>query len=254
MPDVPTSSAKVIAIIPARLSSIRLPRKVLLDETGKPMIVHVVETVRRSTALDRVVVACDAQEIVDALAGHDVEVVLTDPDHPNGTSRLSQAAGLLGLDSHDIVVNVQGDEPELDPLLIDYAVDAFVRSGVEMGTLASPMQPGDQPEDPNLVKLITRQGDDGVHRAIYFSRALIPHDRDAKGVVCLKHAGLYVYRRAFLDRFVSWPISTLESIEQLEQLRAVEAGAEISVAIHPFVHKGIDTSEDYRGFVERQKQ
>jgi len=254
MPVDPTSSATVVAIIPARLSSTRLPHKVLLNETGKPMIVHVVETVRRSAMLDRVVVACDAQEIVDVLAGHDVEVVLTDPGHPNGTSRLSQAAGLLGLAAEDIVVNVQGDEPELDPSLIDHAVDAFLRSGAEMGTLASPMQLGDRPEDPNLVKLVTRLGGDGVHRAIYFSRALIPHDRDASGAVCLKHAGLYVYRRTFLDRFVGMQISTLESIEQLEQLRAVEAGVQISVAIHPFVHKGIDTSEDYRGFVERQQQ
>lgn len=244
----------VIAIIPARLSSTRLPRKVLLAETGKPLIAHVVESAIRSDRLDRVVVAADDQEIVDALVGFDVEVVLTDQGHPNGTSRLAQASELLGLSDDDIVVNVQGDEPELDPRLIDGAVDAFVRSGVEMGTLGSPLQSGDRVEDPNLVKLVTRLGADGVHRALYFSRSVIPHDRDGVGPEYLKHAGLYVYRRAFLERFASWPISKLESLEQLEQLRAIEAGVEISVSIMEFVHKGVDTLEDYRAFVERQGQ
>jgi len=244
----------VIAIIPARLNSTRLPRKVLLNETGKPLIAHVVETVLQSDRLDRVVVAADSQEIVDALNRFDVEVVLTDPDHPNGTSRLAQAARLLDLSDEDIIVNIQGDEPEMDPLLIDGAVDAFVKSGVEMGTLGSLMQAGDGPNDPNLVKVVTRLGADGVHRAVYFSRSLIPFDRDNADPQYLKHAGLYVYQRAFLDRFANWPISKLESIEQLEQLRAIEAGVEISVAIMPFVHKGIDTPSDYRAFVARQSQ
>ncbi len=241
----------VIAIIPARLSSTRLPHKVLLNETGKPLIGHVVETLLESDRLDRVVVAADDQEIVDALRGYDVEVVLTDVDHSNGTSRLAQAAEMLGLGTDDIVVNVQGDEPELDPKLIDVAVDAFVRSGEAMGTLASPMQDGDDPHDPNLVKIVTRVGGDGVHRAVYFSRSVIPFDRDGLARECFKHAGLYVYRRAFLERFVGWPIARLEAIEQLEQLRAIEAGVGISVAIMPFVHKGIDTEADYRAFVAR---
>jgi 3-deoxy-manno-octulosonate cytidylyltransferase (CMP-KDO synthetase) len=244
----------VIAIIPARLSSTRLPRKVLESETGKPLIVHVVEAVLKSDRLDRVVVAADDQEIVDALASSDVEVVLTDPDHPNGTSRLAEAAELLNLGADDILVNVQGDEPELDPMLIDSAVDIFVRSGEEMGTLASPIQAGDDVNDPNLVKLVTRVGDDGIHRAVYFSRSPIPFDRDGMNPEYLKHAGLYVYRRGFLGKFVGWPMSRLESIEKLEQLRAIEAGVGISVAIEPFVHKGIDTPEDYRAFVDRQIQ
>lgn len=244
----------VIAIIPARLSSTRLPRKVLLSQTGKPLIAHVVETVLKSDRLDRVVVAADDREIVDALARYDVEVVLTDPDHPNGTSRLSQAADLLGLSDDDIVVNVQGDEPELDPKLIDAAVDALMQSGEEMGTLGSPLQDGDDVNDPNLVKLVTRTGIDGIHRAIYFSRSPIPFGRDGANPNYFKHAGLYVYRRAFLRKFVSWPTARLESIEQLEQLRAIEAGVSISVAIEPFVHKGIDTPEDYRAFVDRQSQ
>ena len=242
----------VVAIIPARLSSTRLPRKVLLGDTGKPLIAHVVETVLRSDRLDRVVVAADDQEVVDALSGHDVEVVLTDREHPNGTARLAQAAYLLELTDDDIVVNVQGDEPEMDPGLIDAAVDAFVRSGVEMGTLGSPLQDGDDVTDPNLVKIATRVGEDGIRRAVYFSRSVIPYDRDDSGAQYLKHAGLYVYRRSFLECFASWPVSNLESIEQLEQLRAIEAGVEISVAVRAFVHKGIDTKEDYRAFVARQ--
>lgn len=244
----------VIGIIPARLCSTRLPRKVLLSETGKSLIVHVVEAVLGSDSLDRVVVAADDQEVVDALEGHDVEVILTRNDHPNGTSRLAQAAEILGLTDDDIVVNVQGDEPELDSALIDAAVDAFVRSGEQMGTLVSPMQDGDDVNDPNLVKVVTREGDDGVERAVYFSRSVIPFDRDGNSPDYLKHAGLYVYRRAFLERFVGWPISKLESVEQLEQLRAVEAGVGISVAVKAFVHKGIDTLEDYRAFVARQMQ
>lgn len=244
----------VVAIIPARLSSTRLPRKVLLSETGKPLIVHVVEAVLQSDRLDRVVVAADDQELVDALAGHEVEVVLTDIDHPNGTSRLAQAAQLLGLDEDDIVVNVQGDEPELNPAFINAAVDAFVVSDEQMGTLVSPMQDGDVVHDPNLVKVVLRKGDDGVYRAIYFSRSVIPFDRDGQNPQYFKHAGLYVYRRAFLEQFARWPVSKLESIEQLEQLRAIEAGIGISVAIEPFVHKGIDTPEDYRAFVARQSR
>ncbi len=241
----------IIAIIPARLTSTRLPNKVLLSDTGKPLIAHVVESVQRSTSLNRVVVAADDQRIVDALADFEVQCVLTDKDHPNGTSRLAQAAQLLNVSDEDVIVNVQGDEPELDPRMIDAAVDAFVRSGESMGTLVSPLQPGDEVEDPNLVKVVTRRGDDGVHRAIYFSRSVVPHDRDKRGVEYLKHAGLYVYRPELLQHFVSWPISPLESIEQLEQLRAIEAGVGISVAIEAFVHKGIDTPSDYQAFVER---
>jgi 3-deoxy-manno-octulosonate cytidylyltransferase (CMP-KDO synthetase) len=244
-----------IAIIPARLSSTRLPRKVLLAETGKPLIAHVVEAAQRSTSLDQVIVAADDQQIVDALNEYDIQVVLTDPKHPNGTSRLAQAANDLGLNRDDVIVNIQGDEPELDPALVDAAVDVLVRSSEPMSTLASPIQLGDEPADPNLVKVVTRVGDDGIHRAIYFSRALIPFDREHQGhssqEQILKHAGLYVYRRDFLERFVQLPISRLESIEQLEQLRAVESGVQIAVAIRPFVHKGIDTPQDYQSFVER---
>ncbi len=172
----------IIAIIPARLASTRLPNKVLLNKTGKPLIAHVVESVQKSKSLDRVVVASDDQLIVDALADFDVECVLTNKDHPNGTSRLAQAAQLLEVSDEDVIVNVQGDEPELDPRLIDAAVDAFVRSGERMGTLVSPMQPGDKVEDPNLVKVVTRQAEDGIHRAIYFSRSVVPYDRDETGV------------------------------------------------------------------------
>lgn len=244
----------IVAIIPARLNSSRLPRKVLLSETGKPLIAHVVEAARRSSRLDRVIVAADDQEIVDALAPYQVTVVMTDPGHPNGTARLAQAAQVLDLGSDDIIVNIQGDEPELDPDLIDAAVDAFVDSGEPMGTLVSPLGPGDDASDPALVKAVIRRGQDGIHRAVYFSRAPVPHDRDGAGVQRYKHAGIYVYRRAFLERFAALPVSVLERAEQLEQLRAIEAGAGISVAVRAFTHKGIDTPPDYRAFVERMRK
>jgi 3-deoxy-manno-octulosonate cytidylyltransferase (CMP-KDO synthetase) len=241
-----------VAIIPARMASTRFPGKVLAAETGRPLVLHAVDQARAAASVARVVVATDAAEVRDALAGAGVEVVMTREDHPNGTSRLAEAAHLLGLASDDLVVNVQGDEPEIDPGLIDETVRATARSGEPMGTLASPFRPGEDPSNPNIVKVVVRHGPDGVARAIYFSRAPIPHDRDGTGIAqSLKHAGLYVYRRHALDAFVAMPESPLERVEKLEQLRAVEAGWSIAVLIRPFDHVGIDTPEQYAAFVQR---
>lgn len=244
----------VVCIIPARLGSTRFPRKVLAAETGRPLIVHVVEQACRASTVSRVVVATDSGEVVRALQGSGVEVVMTREDHPNGTSRLSEAAGALGLSPGTLVVNVQGDEPEIDPALIDETVRLTERSGERMGTLASPFRGGEDPANPNIVKAVVRAGADGVHRAVYFSRALIPFCRDAgtEGAVRpLKHAGLYVYRRSALDEFVAMAESGLERTEKLEQLRAVEAGWGIAVAVRAFEHVGIDTPEQYADFVRR---
>lgn len=241
-----------VAIIPARMASTRFPGKVLAAETGRPLVLHVVDRARAAASVARVVVATDATEVRDALAGEGVEVVMTREDHPNGTSRLAEAAALLALGNDDLVVNVQGDEPEIDPDLIDETVLATARSNEPMGTLASPFRPGEDPFNPNIVKVVTRPGPDQVARAIYFSRAPIPHDRDGTNrVQPLKHAGLYVYRRHALDAFVAMPESPLEQAEKLEQLRAVEAGWSIAVVIRPFNHVGIDTPEQYTAFVER---
>lgn len=251
-PPVSVPPPGAVAIIPARMASTRFPGKVLARETGRPLVLHVVDRARAAASVARVVVATDAPEVRDALAGEGVEVVMTRADHPNGTSRLAEAAAMLGLSPDDLVVNVQGDEPEIDPALIDETVHAAARSGEPMATLASPFRPGEDPANPNIVKVVTRPGPDSVARAIYFSRALIPHDRDATGSVApLKHAGLYVYRRAALDAFVATPESPLEQAEKLEQLRAVEAGWSIAVVIRPFDHVGIDTPEQYAAFVQR---
>lgn len=244
-----------VAIIPARLGSTRFPRKVLAARTGRPLVAHVAQRALAARSIARVVVATDSTEVSDALRGAGVEVVMTREDHPNGTSRLAEAAGILALPPDALVVNVQGDEPEIDPALIDETVAATARSGEPMGTLASPFRPGEDPRNPNIVKAVVRAHPDGVARAVYFSRALIPFDRDAAGgpdtVAPLKHAGLYVYRREALDHFVAMPESGLERTEKLEQLRAVEAGWSIAVLVRAFEHVGIDTPEQYDDFVTR---
>lgn len=245
-----------VAIIPARLGSTRFPGKVLAAETGQPLILHVAQRAQQARTVARVVVATDAEAVSRALQGSGIEVVMTRDDHPNGTARLAEAADKLGLADDAVVVNVQGDEPEIDPALIDETVEATVRSGEQMGTLASPFRTGEDPRNPNIVKVVLRDHPDGVARAVYFSRALIPFYRDGAGlghppVGPLKHAGLYVYRRAALDRFVAMPESGLERTEKLEQLRAVEAGWAIAVVVRPFEHVGIDTPDQYAAFVAR---
>ncbi len=247
--------SRVVAIIPARLGSTRFPGKVLASETGRPLVVHVAERAMAARSIGRVVVATDTPLVGQALAGTGVEVVMTREDHPNGTSRLAEAAELLGLGDDDLIVNVQGDEPEIEPGLIDETVDVTVRSGEPMGTLASPFRAGEDPANPNIVKVVLRHHPDGVCRAVYFSRALIPFDRDGGGGVApLKHAGLYVYRRRALARFVEMPESGLERTEKLEQLRAVEAGWSIAVLVRAFDHVGIDTPDQYAAFVARWRR
>ena len=245
----------VVAIIPARLGSTRLPGKVLLDATGHPLIRHVWEAARRAGCVRRVVIATDDRRVLEAAAGFGAEAVMTRADHPNGTSRLSEAAGLLGLAPDDLIVNVQGDEPELEPEAIDAAVDVLVAAerradGSAIGTVAVPFQSGEDPRDPNCVKVVL--GLDG--RALYFSRSPIPFDRDGKGgtdAAMLRHVGLYVYRRAFLDRYMALPSTPLERAEQLEQLRALQHGFGIAVAVRPSARVGIDTPEQYAAFVAR---
>lgn len=244
--------ASAVAIIPARLGSTRFPGKVLKADTGKPLIVHVCERAAEANAISRVIVATDSPEVESAVRAAGFEANTTG-EHPNGTSRLAEAAGSLGLAPDALVVNVQGDEPEIDPSLIDACIDATVRSGEPMGTLASPFRPDEDPSDPNVVKVVLRAGLDGIARALYFSRSLVPHNRDGDddAAAPLKHAGLYVYRRDALDRFVAMPESALERTERLEQLRAVEAGWAIAVEVRSFEHTGIDTEAQYSAFVAR---
>ncbi len=245
----------VVAIIPARLGSTRLPGKVLLDRTGMPLIRHVWEAAKRAGRVQRVVIATDDQRVLTAAESFGAEAVLTRADHPNGTSRLSEAAGTLRIAPDDLIVNVQGDEPELEPEAIDAAVDSLLAGeqstgGCAIGTVAVPFQPIEDPRDPNCVKVALAI--DG--RALYFSRSQIPFDRDGKGgpdAATLRHVGLYVYRRVFLDKYVALPSTPLERAEQLEQLRALQHGFGIAVAIRPSARIGIDTPEQYEAFVAR---
>jgi len=241
---------QITAIIPARLESSRFPRKVLANDTGKPMVVHVCDAARAVTMIRRVAVASDSQEVLDAVRRHGYEGVETSKDHENGTSRIAQAAELMDLPGESIVVNPQADEPELEPALIEAAIGELTRSKAPMATAASPMAPGDDPEDPNLVKVVV-----GVAgRALYFSRAPIPFNRDSDtepAAPMLKHVGLYVYRRSFLDEFLALPPTPLERTEKLEQLRAIEHRRSIAVAIIPTRSRGVDTPAEYAAFVER---
>lgn len=241
---------EVVAIIPARLASTRLPGKVLLDRTGKPLIQHVYEAARGARRPSRFVIAADDKSVVDACAKFHAECILTRVDQPNGTSRLAEACVKLGLGDDVIAVNVQGDEPEMDPALIDAAVGALEQTGAEVSTIASPFMPGEDPGNPNIVKVVLRADS----TAMYFSRSVLPYKRDAAfvgDVKPLKHVGLYVYRVGFLKKYVELPPTALEQTESLEQLRVLWYGHRIAVAVRPSHGQGIDTPEQYEAFVRR---
>ncbi len=244
--------ASATAIIPARFASTRFPGKPLADATGTPLIAHVCEAASRASRVVRVVVATDDDRIADAARAAGAEAVLTHPDHPNGTSRLAEAADLLGLADDAIVVNVQGDEPEIDPGVIDAAIEAMTTSGVEVSTIASPITDESEAQDHNVVKVVV----DRAGRALYFSRARIPHQRDGGADAGhagrgLRHVGLYCYTARFLRLYANLPETPLERAERLEQLRVLEHGHAIAVAIRPTTHTGIDTPEQYDAFVRR---
>ncbi|MDA0294638.1 MAG: 3-deoxy-manno-octulosonate cytidylyltransferase [Planctomycetota bacterium] len=237
-------------MIPTRLGSTRFPGKALADETGRPLILHVVDRARAASSVERVIVTAPDPEIIRIVEEAGVEAIETSFDHPNGTSRLAEVADRLAseLPTDAIIVNVQGDEPELDPAAIDAVILALNNdSEADMSTIATPFGPDGDPADPNQVKVVI--GLNG--QAIYFSRSLIPFDRDAVGATPLRHVGLYAYRRDFLQRFASWPESPLEQAERLEQLRVLEHGGRIAVAIHASDCGGIDTPEQYAAFVAR---
>jgi len=239
----------VIAIIPARLGSTRLPAKPLLAETGKPLIQHVVEQVRRAGRPERVVVAADDERVVAAVEGFGGEAVMTRPDHPSGTDRIAEVAERMRLADDDIVVNVQGDEPEIAPDSIDELVDLLARSTAPMATLATPLTRA-QAADANKVKVVF----DLAGRALYFSRSVIPHDRDGdEEVQYYLHLGLYAYRAGFLLRLTAMPQTAAERAEKLEQLRVLGHGHAILVGVVAHHAAGIDTPEDYAAFVARRR-
>lgn len=237
---------RAVVIIPARYASSRLPGKALLAETGRPLVVHVADRAAQAERVAEVIVATDDPRIRRAVEGHGHRAVMTAEEHPNGTSRVAEAAEALGPEA-ELIVNVQGDEPQIDPAAIDRLIDRLAAGDEPMATIASPFGPDEDPADPNIVKVVVdRQG-----RAMYFSRALIPHDRDGSGAVRpLKHVGLYGYRRVFLPEYVALPPTPAESAERLEQLRVLEHGHSIAVVEAELRHHGIDTPAQYAEFVE----
>lgn len=245
---------KIAILIPARLASTRLPGKMLLAETGRPLIQHTYEAARRSRRATRILVATDDSQILNAVQRFGGEGVLTNPAHISGTDRIAEVAAQLP--DCDLFVNLQGDEPEMDPAAIDLAIEALLAAPhSEVATLICPIRDKSTWEDPACVKVVQRH--DG--RALYFSRSPIPFVRDWRDGLLRQepprfwqHLGLYVYRRDFLLQFSRLPQSALESSEVLEQLRILEAGYEIALAAVAPQPKGIDTPADYRSFVSRQ--
>lgn len=241
-----------LAVIPARYGSTRLPGKPLLVAGGKPIIQHVVERVSKAKRIARVVVATDDPRIVDAVKQFGGQAVLTSKDHTNGTSRIKEAVDLLEENqkhaSRSIVVNVQGDEPLIEPDVIDALVEKLsADNSAPMATVASPFSEEEDVNNPNIVKVVTDQNG----QALYFSRCALPFDRDGKGAAApLKHVGVYAYRRDFLPLYVSLTSTPLEQSEQLEQLRVLEHGYKISVVRAVVKHHGIDTQEQYEQFAD----
>jgi 3-deoxy-manno-octulosonate cytidylyltransferase (CMP-KDO synthetase) len=239
----------VTVIIPARYASTRLPGKPLLAETGKPLIQHVVENVRGAEHVNRVVVATDDDRIAQAVRNFGGEVAMTREDHPSGTDRLSEAAEKLELADNDIVINVQGDEPDIPRELVSELSEVIAESDAPMATLCTPIS-ADAAGDPNKVKVVF----DAAGRAMYFSRAKIPFDRDGGGSgQYYLHIGIYAYRVWFLKQFAAMSPTATEQTEKLEQLRALEHGHPIAVRVVQYDGCGIDTPEDYAGFVKRMK-
>ncbi|WP_374436331.1 3-deoxy-manno-octulosonate cytidylyltransferase [Inhella sp.] len=234
-------------IVPARLASTRLPNKPLADIAGLPMIVHVARRAAQSGAA-QVVVATDAPEVLQACAAHGVRALLTRADHPSGSDRLAEACELLGLNGDACVVNVQGDEPLIEPAMIRACADTLrQRPECAMATVAHAIEDAEEFRNPNVVKLVC----DAAGRALYFSRAPIPWWRDGPAPATphadavLRHVGLYAYRADFLRRFPMLEPSPLERIESLEQLRVLWHGERIAVHLSPErPGPGVDTPED----------
>ena len=227
---------KVIAVIPARLASTRLPRKMLREIAGVPLLAWVYRGVRRCALVDEVIVATDADEILSFCEQQGFDARMTSAAHRSGTERVHEVSTAIPA---DVYLNVQGDEPLTRPEHIESLIAIMQRTGIEVGTLKTAAAKIDV-NNPSAVKVVT----DASSRALYFSRATIPYDRDNVRPRYYKHLGFYAYRKEALDRFVCWPESSLERSERLEQLRFMENGVPIYVAETPFDTVGVDTEED----------
>jgi 3-deoxy-manno-octulosonate cytidylyltransferase (CMP-KDO synthetase) len=227
---------KAIAVIPARLASTRLPRKMLREIAGKPLIGVVYEAVRSSSLLEKVIVATDSEEIMAVCRRHAWDARMTSPAHRSGTERVHEVSGR---EAADVYINIQGDEPMVRSEQIATLLRVMEDPAAQVGTVMTPAAEIDIP-NPNAVKVVA----DLNGRALYFSRATIPFDRDGTRPHYFKHLGLYAYRKAALDRFVTLPESALEKSERLEQLRFLENGISIYVGETPYDSVGVDTEED----------
>jgi len=279
---------KVLACIPARYGSTRLAGKVLAKDTGKFLIQHTYERACLAKLPEKVIIAADDERIVTAAKTFSAECVLTSPKHKSGTDRTAEAVANMDV---NIVVNLQADEPEIDPKNIDYLAELLIKNpDYPMATLAANFQNAEQIADPNIVKVVVtsivhqaseggsvkrslamaipkafgfeaatqKRTSDEIGRAIYFSRFPIPYDREKSGVGSLnqylRHIGIYAYRKEFLLKITALPQTPLEKIEKLEQLRAIENGFDILVGKVKHTCDGIDTPEQYAEFVQRYRK
>ena len=233
---------QAIAVIPARLASTRLSRKMLREIAGKPLIGVVYEAVRSSPLLVDVIIATDSEEILQVCRERDWKAQMTSSVHGSGTERVHEVSGR---EAADVYINVQGDEPLVRPEQIATLLQVMENPVVQVGTLMTPAAEVDIP-NPNAVKVVTDLGG----RALYFSRATIPFDRDGTQPRYCKHLGLYAYRKPALDRFVTLPESSLEKSERLEQLRFLENGISIYVGKTPHDSVGVDTEEDLQRVIK----
>ena len=258
---------KVLACIPARYGSTRFAGKVLAKDTGKFLIQHTYERACQAGIPEKVIIAADDELVVAAANSFGAECTLTSAEHKSGTDRIAEAVADIDV---DIVVNLQADEPEIDPDNIDYLARLLIENpDYQMATLAADFQNAEQIADPNIVKvIISRCLSDTSHkprttnyevgRAIYFSRAPIPYNREKSGVGSLhqylRHIGIYAFRKKFLLKITTLPQTPLEKIEKLEQLRAIENGFDILVGKVKHTCDGIDTPQQYAEFVKRYKR
>ena len=249
---------RAVIVIPARMGSTRFPGKVLADLVGKPLIQHVYEHARLAKGADDVIVATDSDEVRDAVTAFGGRAVMTSPTHVSGTDRIAEVAA--GLDC-DIIVNVQGDEPLMEPSTIESVIDLMEDGSADMGTAALRIRSDAAAQDPNSVKVVF--GKDGF--ALYFSRSPIPYHRDiwkkgpgsatsGRGTRLFKHIGIYSYRKEALMRLAELPPTELEMIERLEQLRALESGIRIKVAVVDSDTQGVDTPEDLERVIRMMKR
>jgi len=228
---------KAVAIIPARIASTRLPRKILREIAGKPMLAHVYEAARKSPLLHDVIIATDSDEIMQVAQANGWKAQMTSPQHRSGTDRVYEVAQTV---KADVYVNVQGDEPLARPEHLEALLEPMKHSFIMISTIKTPC-PAQDVENPNAVKVVT----DNTGRALYFSRSAIPFNRDHRDdIQYFKHLGFYAYRKSALELFCQVPEARLEAAERLEQLRFLENGIDIFVEETPFDTIGVDTEED----------